>query len=71
MAFESAQLFVLKMKEGKYFRKKVSNVTDKKELWDLVKKEGFDFDERDLARAMAACMTEMEESANNCLKEKK
>ena len=43
MAFESAQLFVLKMKEGKNFRKKVSNVTDKKELWDLVKKEGFDY----------------------------
>lgn len=71
MAFESAQLFVLKMKEGRNFRKKVSNVADKKELWDLVKKEGFDFDERDLARAMATCMTEMEESANNCLKEKK
>ncbi len=61
MAFESAQLFVLKMREDKIFREKVSGVTDKESLWALVKNEGFNFDERDLAGAMAACMTEMEE----------
>jgi len=64
MALESAQLFVLKMREDKIFREMVSGVADKESLWDLVKKEGFEFDERDLAGAMAACMTEMEESAN-------
>ncbi len=64
MALESAQLFVLKMREDKIFREKVSGVADNESLWELVKKEGFDFDERDLAGAMAACMTEMEEFAN-------
>lgn len=64
MALESAQLFVLKMREDKIFREKVREIADKKSLWDLVKREGFNFDERDLAEAMAACMTEMEESAN-------
>ncbi|MBT3256989.1 MAG: Nif11-like leader peptide family natural product precursor [Deltaproteobacteria bacterium] len=60
MALESAQLFVVKMREDKNFRQKVSDVADRESLWDLVKNEGFDFDERDLAGAMAACMTEME-----------
>ena len=30
-------------------------------LWDFVKNEDLDFDERDLAILMAACMTKMEE----------
>lgn len=64
MAFESAQLFVLKMREDKIFRERVRGVADKESLWDLVKKEDFDFDERHLAGAMAACMTEMEDFTN-------
>ena len=62
MTLESAQLFVVKMREDNNFREKVSGVADRESLWDLVKNEDFDFDERDLAGAMAACMTEMEES---------
>ena len=48
------------MKEDKDFRGKVKNVFDKKVLWNLVKSEGYDFDEKDLVGAMAACMTELE-----------
>ena len=60
MSLNSAQLFVSKMKEDKDFRGKVKNVFDKKVLWNLVKSEGYDFDEKDLVGAMAACMTELE-----------
>ncbi len=60
MALESAKLFVAKMREDNFFRKQVSSVADKEAFWNLVKKENFNFDERDLAGAMAACMTEME-----------
>jgi predicted ribosomally synthesized peptide with nif11-like leader len=62
MAINSAQLFVKKMRENKSFRNTVSNVANKNALWYFVKKEGFDFNERDLVEAMAECMTELEES---------
>ena len=64
MSLNSAQLFVLKMREDREFRKKVKNVSDKEVLWNLVKSEGFDFDEKDLVGAMAACMTELEETSS-------
>ncbi len=60
MALESAKLFVARMRKDNSFRKQVSSVSDKEALWDLVRNENFNFDERDLAGAMAACMTEME-----------
>ncbi len=64
MSLQSAQLFVSKMRDDKNFRENVSSVTDKAALWDLVKSRGYDFDERELVGAMAACMTEMEEAGN-------
>lgn len=63
MGFDSAKLFVKRMKEDNLFREQVSNTIDKEEFWNLVEKENFDFDERHLAGAMAACMTEMEDAA--------
>ncbi len=63
MALESAKLFVTKMREDNGFRKQVSSVADKNAFWDLVKNENFNFDERDLAGAMAACMSDMEAAA--------
>jgi len=33
-----------------------------KQLWNTIKDKGFDFGERDLVQAMAACMTELEAS---------
>ncbi|MCP4349361.1 MAG: Nif11-like leader peptide family natural product precursor [Desulfobacterales bacterium] len=64
MSFQSAQLFVSKMRDDKNFRENVSNATDKAALLDMVKSKGYDFDERDLVGAMAACMTEMEEAGS-------
>ena len=62
MGLNSAKLFVKKMKEDTRFRDKVCHVKSKEAFWDLIHPEKFDFDERHLAGAMAACMTEMEES---------
>ncbi len=64
MSLTSAQLFVSKMKEDKDFKEKARSVSDKAALWNLVKGEGYDFDEKDLVGAMAACMTELEGSGN-------
>lgn len=63
MGLNSAKLFVKRMKEDKPFRNEVSNVAGKEAFWNLVDKENFDFDERHLAGAMAACMTDMEDAA--------
>jgi predicted ribosomally synthesized peptide with nif11-like leader len=63
MGMNSAKLFVKRMREDNIFREQVSGVKDKEAFWNLVKKKNFDFDERHLAGAMAACMTEMENAA--------
>jgi predicted ribosomally synthesized peptide with nif11-like leader len=60
MNFSSAQLFVRKMKEDKQFREHFQNVTENKALWKDIRKEGYNFDEKDLVRAMAECMNELE-----------
>ena len=64
MSLDSAQLFVSKMRENRDFREKVRNVFDKEALWNLVKSEGYDFDEKDLVGAMAAYMSELEDSCS-------
>ena len=64
MSLNSAQLFVSKMRGDKDFREKVKNVSDKEVLWNLVKSEGFDFDEKDLVGTMAACIRELEETSS-------
>jgi predicted ribosomally synthesized peptide with nif11-like leader len=62
MTFDSAQTFVQKMREDNKFREMMQNINDRKKLWRTIKDKGFEFDERDLVQAMAACMTELEAS---------
>ena len=62
MSFSSAQSFVQKMKEDKKFRENFQRMPDRKKLWNCIRKEGYSFDEKDLVRAMAECMNEMETS---------
>lgn len=38
------------------------NIGDRERLWNTIKDKEYDFDERDLAQAMAACMVELEVS---------
>ena len=40
----------------------MQNINDREKLWRTIKYKGFEFDERDLVQAMAACMTELEAS---------
>lgn len=60
MAFNSAQAFVQKMREDKNFREMMQNIGDREKLWNVIEDKGFEFDERDLVQAMAACMAELE-----------
>ncbi|MBW2491210.1 MAG: Nif11-like leader peptide family natural product precursor [Deltaproteobacteria bacterium] len=62
MAFNSAQAFLQKMREDKNFREMMQNFGDREKLWKAIKDKGYDFDERDLIQAMAACMAEPETS---------
>ena len=62
MSFSSAQSFVQKMKEDKKFRESFQLMPDRKKLWNCIREEGYNFDEKDLVRAMAECMNEMEAS---------
>lgn len=36
------------------------NIGDREKLWNAIKDKGYDFDERDLMQAMAACMAKLE-----------
>jgi predicted ribosomally synthesized peptide with nif11-like leader len=60
MNADSAQLFVQKMREDKGFRDTVQKISDRTELWEYTENKGYAFDECDLVKAMAACMTELE-----------
>jgi predicted ribosomally synthesized peptide with nif11-like leader len=60
MDTDSAQLFVQKMREDKDFRDTVQEISDRTELWEYIENKGYAFDECDLVKAMAACMTELE-----------
>jgi len=62
MTFNSAQAFVQKMREDKEFREMMQTIGDREKLWNSIKDKGYDFDERDLVQAMAACMAELEAS---------
>ncbi len=62
MTFDSAQTFVQKMRDDNKFREMMQNINDREKLWRTIKDKGFEFDERDLVQAMAACMTELEAS---------
>jgi predicted ribosomally synthesized peptide with nif11-like leader len=60
MDTDSAQLFVQKMRDDKDFRDTVQEISDRAELWAYIENKGYAFDECDLVKAMAACMTELE-----------
>jgi predicted ribosomally synthesized peptide with nif11-like leader len=60
MTFDSAQAFVQKMRDDNKFREMMQNINDREKLWRTIKDKGFEFDERDLVQAMAACMAELE-----------
>ncbi len=61
MSFKSAQLFVEEMKVNNSFRSLISNVENEDSLIVLLKEKSYDFDQKDLVRAMAGCMAEMDE----------
>ncbi len=61
MALKSAQLFVDEMKVNNGFRNLISGVENEDSLMALLKEKKYDFDQRDLVRAMADCMAEMSE----------
>jgi len=60
MTTDSAQLFVQKMREDKMFRATVQNISERLEFREYIKNKGYAFNECDLVKAMAACMTELE-----------
>jgi predicted ribosomally synthesized peptide with nif11-like leader len=62
MTFVSAQAFVQKMRDDNKFREMMQNINDREKLRHTIKDKRFEFDERDLVQAMAACMAELEAS---------
>ena len=63
MSLDNAKLFVQRMREDTAFRNALEKVTDKQELWKLINKSGYRFDECDLVSAMSACMAELENNS--------
>lgn len=63
--FKSAQLFVEEMKRDSGFRDLMSNVNNREAFGKLLKEKGYDFDPKDLVRAMAVCMADMEAMMGN------
>lgn len=60
MHFDNAQEFVQRMREDKEFRNSVGTLSDSAGFWRYLKTNGFDFNECDLVKAMAACMAELD-----------
>ncbi len=60
MSLASAQQFVSRMKEDKKFRDAVQEVADVTALNDYLRDRGFEFNQKELVGAMAACMTELD-----------
>ena len=59
MSLKNAQLFVDEMKGDSNFRDLMSSVENEESLMVLSKGKGYNFDQKDLVRAMAACMAEI------------
>jgi predicted ribosomally synthesized peptide with nif11-like leader len=66
VSLASAQQFVARMKADKEFRAAVQQVADVAALNDCLRDQGFDFNQRELVGAMAACMTELDTGSPNC-----
>ena len=63
MKIDDAQRFVQRMRADSEFRRSATGFSAPAELWDFLKRSGFEFDPCDLVKAMAACMAELENSA--------
>lgn len=63
MNIEDAQRFVQKMRVDTGFRRSVTGFGGSSELWNFLKRSGFEFDPCDLVKAMAACMAESENAS--------
>lgn len=66
MSLESAEQFVSRMKEDKQFRTAVQKTADTLALNDYLRSQGFDFNQRELVGAMAACMAELDAMVQGC-----
>ena len=66
MSLDSAQQFVSRMKEDKEFRAAVGLTADTAALDAYLKNHGFEFNQRDLVGAMAACMAELDAMSQCC-----
>lgn len=62
MSLEHAHQFVSRMKEEREFRLAVSSSKDSLSLDAYLKRQGYEFDRRELIAAMAACMAELEKT---------
>lgn len=66
MSLKSAEQFVSKMKEDQEFRATVQQTPDTAALNDYLRSQGFDFNQRELVGAMAACMAELDAMGQGC-----
>jgi len=60
-AGRSAQQFVSKMREDKEFRNIIQSIADNNVLKNYLREQGYEFEEADLMKAMAVCMTGLDQ----------
>ncbi len=60
-AGRNALQFVSKMREDKEFRNKIQDMADNKMLKNYLREQGYEFEELDLMKAMAVCMTGLDQ----------
>lgn len=60
MAINNARRFVEKLKQDLKFRKKALATTESEDLLSLLQEEGLSFNLRELVKAMAECMEQLE-----------
>ncbi len=61
MPIDDARKFVVKMREDRGFRGKILQTESSEDLASFLRDESMQFDQRELAGAMAECMAQMEE----------
>lgn len=66
MSLESAQQFVSRMNGDKEFRTAVEHCADTMALIVFLRSQGYEFDQRELVGAMAACMGELDATPQVC-----
>lgn len=61
MSLNDARNFVIRMQVDQDFRQKAQETETQDSLTSLLLREGFQFDKRELAGAMAECIEQMEQ----------